>query len=180
MPAQIAAWQNFFVLIGGAAAALTGLIFVGLTLYAKAILKYPLSHHRALSSIQWLMAVVFLSAAVLVPGQPPLVLGIEVELVGMYFLLRAIGRVRLQRLVGSEARPRPRLEVVTEWMAYLVCLAAFFAAGAALMIGMPAGFYLLAIAMACVLAFNVWNAWVLIAEMTGEHTRRDGGQLASW
>jgi hypothetical protein len=34
-----AAWQNFFVMTGGAAAALSGLLFVAMSLHAKAIME---------------------------------------------------------------------------------------------------------------------------------------------
>jgi hypothetical protein len=165
MAAQIAAWQNFFITVGGAAAALTGLIFVGLSLHAKAIIAEPLAHRRALASIQWLMALVLLAVAVLVPSQPPQAFGIEVELVAIFFIIRSIGRARLQRSVKPQVRPRPREIVVMEWTTLVGCLVALSVSGVALMIGILAGFYLLAIAMICVLAMNVWNAWVLIAEM---------------
>jgi hypothetical protein len=136
------AWQNFHLMAGGAAAALTGLIFVALSLHTKAIMAHPLFRDRAFASIQSLLALVFLSGAVLVPGQPPLALGLEVELVAIYFLIRSVYAV------------------------WLLWLAALGTSGVCLMRDTPGGFYLLALSRVYMFGSNVWNAWVLIAEVS--------------
>lgn len=70
MAEDASGWQNFYLMAGGAAAVLTGLIFVALSLHTTAIMAQPLYRDRAFASIQSLLAQVFLSAAVL-PGNPP-------------------------------------------------------------------------------------------------------------
>jgi hypothetical protein len=47
------------------------------------------------------------------------------------------------------------------WLLWLVALVA---SGIALLMGAPAGFYLLALASVSWLGLSVYNAWVLIAE----------------
>jgi hypothetical protein len=160
------AWQNFHLMAGGAAAALTGLIFVALSLHTKAIMAHPLFRDRAFASIQSLLALVFLSGAVLVPGQPPLALGLEVELVAIYFLIRSVYAVWLIRVAGAEARRRPGSRWLVEWIAWLLWLAALGTSGVCLMRDTPGGFYLLALSMVYMFGSNVWNAWVLIAEVS--------------
>ncbi len=41
-------WREFYVMAGGAAAILTGLVFVALSLYAKAIMSHALYRDRAI------------------------------------------------------------------------------------------------------------------------------------
>jgi hypothetical protein len=106
MAADTSGWQNFYLMVGGAAAALTGLIFVAVSLHTNAIMAQPLHRDRAFVSIQSLLAVVFLSAAVLVPGQSNLALGLEVELVAVYFVIRTVYFARLMGSAGPQARSR--------------------------------------------------------------------------
>src|SRR5258708_15307329 len=107
MSGDAAAWQNFYLMTGGAAAALTGLIFVALSLQAKAIIGHPLFRDRALASLLSLLGGIFLSAAVLVPGQQPLALGLEVGLVAAFFTIRVTRAALLVRSVDARARRRP-------------------------------------------------------------------------
>ena len=44
-------WQNFYIMVGGAAAALTGLLFVAMSIHAKAIIAHPLLSNRAVGTL---------------------------------------------------------------------------------------------------------------------------------
>src|SRR4051812_47138080 len=140
-------WQNFDIMTGGAAAALTGLVFVSLSLHTRAIMAHPLYRDRALATIQSLLALLFLSAAVLVPNQPGWVLGLEVLLVAVWFIQRSVYAVRLHKSVDKETRRRPGSSWFLEWAAWLAWLALLVASAIAVMYSAPAGLYLLAIAM---------------------------------
>ena len=60
--------------------------------------------------------------------------------------------------------PTGPLQIVrSSWLLWLVVLGA---SGVDLILGAPGGFYLLALAMAYMFGSNVWNAWVLIAEVS--------------
>lgn len=176
MPQDTAAWQNFYLMSGGAAAALTGLIFLALSMHAKAIMAHPLFRDRAFASILSLMSQVFLSAAVLVPGQPAVALGAEVGIVALFFLIRSVwayGLIRrvdpqFRRRTGSLGQPVHGLSTLwlAEWIVWILWLVALSASAVELALGIPTGFYLLAIAMVYMFGSNVWNAWVLIAEVS--------------
>src|SRR2546423_539738 len=87
-------------------AALTGLVVVALSLHAKAIMAHPLLRDRAFAAIVALMTQVFLAAAVLVPTQSSLALGLEVGLVAAFWLARSIWAIPYIR--GNAARLRGR------------------------------------------------------------------------
>ncbi len=96
-------WQNFYVMVGGAAAALTGLILVAVSLHLRAILGHPLYRDRSFTSLQGLVTILVVAAAALVP-QSPDALGIEVLALGLYWLARFARFIRL----FTRVRPRDR------------------------------------------------------------------------
>ena len=115
MTADAVARHGFYVMAGGAAAALTGLVVVALSLHAKAIMAHALFRDRAFAAIVALMTQVFLAAAVLVPTQSSLALGLEVASSRRSGSRARCGRSRISvatpRACGAErtrtADPRP-------------------------------------------------------------------------
>jgi hypothetical protein len=168
MATDVASWQSFYLMVGGAAAALTGLVVVALSLQAKAIIGDPLFRDRALGSLQSLLGGVALSAAALVPDQPPLALGVEIGLIAAFFVGRVASAALLFRSVGARVRRRPGRRWLVEWIAWSLWLTLFVASAIEVAIEAPGGFYLLAIAMVWMLGLNVWNAWVLIEEVAAQ------------
>jgi hypothetical protein len=159
-----AGWQNFYIMAGGAAAALTGLIFLALSMQAKAIMAARLYRDRAFASIQSLISQLFLSGAVLVPAQPKVALGLEIEVIAAYFLARSVWAAGWLHAEDT-LRNRGVLIWVVEWTAWLIWLGVIITSGLTLVVGVGGGLYLLALAMLYMFASNVWNAWVLIAEV---------------
>jgi len=158
-------WQNFYIVAGGAAAALTGLLFVAMSLHAKTIVGNPVFANRAVGTLISLLTQLFLSFAVLVPGQALVALGIEVEVAAVFFLvisLRAIVRLGPRpgrSLAGS------RLRATLEIVGALAWIVLFVASGISLVAKVAGGFYLLAIVMLFMFGWNVYSAWILITEV---------------
>jgi modulator of FtsH protease len=169
---DVSGWHDFYVMAGGAAAALTGLVVVALSLHAKAIMAHPLFRDRAFAAIIALMTQVFLSGAVLVPGQPSAALGVEIGIVGLFWLARSMWAVPYIR--GNAARLRGRAheyrrsarQWVIEWTVWIAWVSALIASAAQLIAGSATGMYFLAAAMVLMFGSQVWNAWVLVAEVT--------------
>ncbi len=90
-------WSDFFVAIVGAAAALTGLIFVGVSISLAKILTVPRLTGRASQSLILLLVVLIISSLGLVP-QPICLMGMEVLVIGtaiwIIFLVLDIGMLR--------------------------------------------------------------------------------------
>ncbi|HYK97773.1 MAG TPA: hypothetical protein VEU77_05215 [Candidatus Acidoferrales bacterium] len=156
-------WANFYVMVGGASAALTGLVLVAVSLHLRAILAHPLYRDRAMASLQGLVTALILSGAVLTP-QPLAALGVEIAFIGVLWTLRYLFFVRFFRGL----RPGRRDAMwISEWALWFVWIAAFVITGALLVVGEPRALYILAASTGVGLMTVVWNAWVLLAEVSG-------------
>lgn len=64
---KLAPWHDFAVMVGGAAAALTGLIFVAVSIQLRSVAADNVLRHRATSSLVFLFTIVAAAAAMLAP-----------------------------------------------------------------------------------------------------------------
>jgi hypothetical protein len=88
------AWHDFFVGTIGVAAALTGLLFVAISINLEQILKYPQLPGRAAGTLGILVSDLVVSRITLAPGQGPRTLGIEIAAVGAIVAVQALWVVR--------------------------------------------------------------------------------------
>jgi hypothetical protein len=160
------AWEAFYVMAGGAAAVLTGLVFVAVTLHVRPIIGNVLHRDRAWSSVAILASQLIISMAVLVPAQPLRLLGIEILLIAVVWTVRTL---RVTRDLSSAMRRLERRSVSwqVEWPAWIAWLVALAGAGVALVAeNGVVGFPLLALAMVGMFSFAIWSAWVLVSEVS--------------
>ncbi len=159
-------WQNFYVMTGSAAAALTGLLFVAMTLHARAIIRHPFFVRRAVGTLVSLTTQLLIAAAVLVPGQQLFWLGIEVEVAAAFFLVLSIMNFTRSRgyVTGLTSRSRPR--ALVEVVGGSIWIGLFLATGISLIVHAGGGFYLLAAVMAFMFGWNIYTAWTLITEVS--------------
>src|SRR5712691_7272890 len=90
---DISSWHDYFVMVGCGSAALTGLIFVAMTLHLAEITSNPVHRHRARTILAGLTAVFIRCALVLMGGQSGQAVAIElagVLLVVEYILFNSI------------------------------------------------------------------------------------------
>lgn len=162
-------WHDFYVMAGGAAAALTGLLFVAMSLHSRTIIQHPLYGRRSLATLISLMTLLFIAGAVLVPGQSAVAIGVEVEALALYHLyatFRQVRRVRAPDMASlSVRRQRVELSLASIWIVL------FVASGLSLIVGTGGGFYLLAALMPFMFGWNVYVAWVLVTEVGDQETR---------
>lgn len=78
-------WTDLFVASAGASAALTGLLFVAVSVNIKDILEYAGLPMRALQTLLLLLSAVVVSLVGLIPGQSTTALGAELLAIGLVF-----------------------------------------------------------------------------------------------
>ena len=165
MAYDVSAWQNFFIVTGGAAAALAGLLFVAMSLHANRIMGNRFFSSRAIGTLTSLASQLLISGAALIPGQPLFLFGAEVEAAALFF----VALLTLQILTRGPDVP----SVAARWTHRLmetvggtIWLVLFNAAGVSLLLRAGGGLYLLAAVMFFMFAWNIYIAWILITEVS--------------
>jgi hypothetical protein len=156
-----AAWHDLYVFVGGAAAVLTGLIFVAVSLHLRPVVADRWLRGRAESSLLALMTVVLISGAVLVPGQETWALGAEIALV---VLLNHLHGIRGLVHLPASRRPASVAELLVGIAGSLLGLLA----GISLIVHWGGGLWLLLPGGALALVSSVWNAWRLMVDVAEE------------
>jgi hypothetical protein len=151
----ISSWHDYFVMVGGGSAALTGLVFVAMTLHLEEITGNPVHRHRARTILTGFTAVFIRCALVLMGGQDfrPVALEIVAVLTVVEFILytsirqamRSADRGVLWRTIGSFA-----------------CLLLEEAGAVILFFGNAWGLYIVGLGMMSSFIFMVSGAWLLL------------------
>ena len=155
-------WDNFFVATAGAAATLTGLIFVGLSISLSKILSVSTLPTRAFESLMLLLTILIISSLCLVPGQPLYLIGIEILTIGIL-----VWGVTLKLDIGILRRSEEGFKHYAKQNFLLTQLSVlpYIVAGVVLLtLGLP-GFYWLVPAFLISLIKAVSDAWVLLVEI---------------
>ena len=158
-------WHDFYVMSGGAAAALAGLLFVAMSLHARTVMSNLFYRNRAVGMLMSLTTQLLLSAAVLVPDQPVRLLGAEVAAASLFWLGVAL-RAIFAREPGAGSIPISRFRMWAEVVAGLTWNALFIVSGLSLLTEIGAGLYLLAVVMVFAFGWNIYVAWVLMTEIS--------------
>jgi hypothetical protein len=160
-----APWQNFYVMTGGAAAALTGLLFVAMSLHAKTIMSNNFYRNRAVGTLTSLATQLLLAGVVLIPGLSLTALGVLVEAAALYVLGVTIS-TGLRRGPETAAVQMTVTHRLIELVGGTTWIVLFNAAGISLLLHAGGGFYWLAAVMFFMFAWNIYIAWVLITEVS--------------
>jgi hypothetical protein len=159
-------WQNLFVAVAGASAALAGLLFVAVSINLDRILALGLPG-RAIGAITMLItmliSVLFVAILGLVPGQPRGVLAAELLAVGLVsWTILAVIKLRGLR-GGDDGQP-----TYARYLSLVLSQAAslpFLVAGASLIPQAGGGLYWLVPGIVFALLEAVLDAWVLLVEI---------------
>jgi hypothetical protein len=155
-------WSNFFIAEAGAAAALSGLLFVATAINLARILDIPHLPGRAADSLVMLIGVLVVCSFGLVPAQPPQLLAAEFIATGV-----ALWFFHTRQRLRSRGRYQPdsRWKIIVPVMLGQAATIPFVIAGAVILAGHPSGLYWLAPGVVCCFISAVWNAWVLLVEI---------------
>jgi hypothetical protein len=151
----LASWHDYFVVVGTGAAALTGLVFVAMTLHLEDIVNSPVHRHRARTILTGLTAVFIRCALVLMGSQSPQV--IAIELVGVLVVVEVV-LYRSTREALNSSDPSVLLRAVGSF----ACLVVEQAGAVILFQGVTWGLYLVGLGMMSSFYFMVSGAWLLL------------------
>jgi hypothetical protein len=156
-----AGWVTFFATEVGASAALSGLVFVALSINLRSILEKPVLVDRAAEALVLLLGPVAFGLPLLSPyGHVPLG-GIELVLTAAFGLLLTLLLIR----AWPVAKDRPRHEYVIRAALAETCVAAEIT-GAAILLAAPgaAAGWIGFGGLLCIAA-GIADAWVLLVEI---------------
>jgi modulator of FtsH protease len=157
------AWANFFLGQLGASAALTGLLFVSVSVNQARILELGRMADRGLEALVTLFLVLVVASLPLVPAQPLRLLGGEIFLAGAVTLAVNVylQRVYLQTVDPAYLRRSTQMVQFNRLAVTLIALAGL----AVLARGDDTGFYLLVPGILLSFFAAGANAWVLLIEI---------------
>ena len=154
-----AAWADFANTVAGGAAALAGLLFVGLSLNLAEVLKYPGVPARAAVTLGLTIAILLTAIFVATPGQDPHALAAEIGVVGICVAVGAW----VSGLYQRDERSRARTMYVT--LLPLVPALMLIAGAVSLWLQRGGGLYWLTDSVTTGFVAATANAWVLLVEI---------------
>jgi hypothetical protein len=166
MLAAVTSWETFAVISGGAAAGLTGLLFVAVSIRVDVIAASRELRNRAGQTLVLFVTVLFIGLLLSIPEQAYLALGLELlaldAVAGGFLLL-------LDRRAGDDAGERPTAPaaVARTLNTYSpnTITAVLLAVAAGLLIAeLHAGLFVLVLPIVAALAGGVVSAWLLLTK----------------
>jgi hypothetical protein len=169
-----AGWQNFYILVGTAAATLTGLMFVAITFGSSLVTKESSPSARAFLDPTFTHFVHILVTACVftIPSMTAPVLGVVLIVMAG---LRGTALVRVYRHMKAAQAKAGDLDL-SDWMSGIVlpaaCYLVLVATGAGFLDGDAVAFDTLATVMIAVLLVGVFGAWELMVWMAVARAER--------
>jgi hypothetical protein len=159
---SLSEWQTLLAVQAGAAATLTGLVFVAVSINLGRIIVVSGLVGRAGESILQFLQVFFLSTVALIPRQPLIALAAEILAIGFAsWIFQAVWQIRY----GRTRAGHPLSWLVPRVIMTQVAAAPFFVAGVLLLLGNPNGLYWLVPGFVFSFIAGVLSAWVLLIEI---------------
>jgi hypothetical protein len=153
-------WHDFFLGAVGASAALTGLLFVAISINLEQILKFPYLPARAAGTLGILVTALVVSSCGLAPGQSVTALGIEIALAGAAITFQAVWIS-----LGSRAEHDRAAWKLERLLTLFLPGLAFVGGGVSLLVGGGGGLYWVLVATILAFVVAAINAWVLLIEV---------------
>jgi len=160
-------WSTFATVTGGAAAGLTGLLFVAVSIRIEAIAKSQELRNRAAQTLTLFVTVLLVTSVLSIPDQSERLLGLELAAIGV---LTGVSHVILDR--RAKAGSSERQDSVTNLASILDAVAPnaitsvlLLVAGLLLAFGLHAGLDVLVVPVLAALVGGVVSAWLLLTKL---------------
>ena len=161
-------WQNFFVMVGGGAAALAGLVFIAMSINLSIITRDATHKNRAIATLTGFTAVFMICGFALIGNQNYQWIGVEwlavslvptITYIRVYIRATKIGRSSVGLSIGR-------------FIAGTTCYVTQIVGSVLLMSGYAAGLYVASVAMVLSFAFFISGAWLLIIGVYEDHAKQ--------
>lgn len=160
----MADWATFAEVSGGAAASLTGLLFVAVSIRIEVIARSEELRNRAAQTLSLFLMVLCVAIFLAIPQETHEAFGAELVVLAVVAgsALFALDRRARKSMAATDAEGRaPTIDVHAPNTATSILL---FAAGVLVLFGVHAGRYLLVVPVMTALAGGVWSAWLLMTK----------------
>lgn len=161
-------WDNFFLMVGGGAAALAGLIFVAMSINPEVIIQNSTHKNRAINMLTGFSAIFMACSFALIGHQYLEALGLEwlfLWLVATVVFIRGYV-IAIRSGMSSIGLNMPRLAGGT------MCYLGQVIGAVLLILGRSAGLYIAAVASIVLFAFLISGAWLLIIGVYDDQTKQ--------
>ena len=158
-------WHDFFITVGGGAAALTGLGVVAMSLHLDVIARDPALRHRARTVLTALAAVFVRCSLALMGGQSGRAIGAELLIV---VIPTAAGGLLSFRQIGLSAAAGATRESSLRTFSGTACYLVEIVGAALLVAGYGDGMYVAGAAMLATIPFAISGSWLLLVGSSEE------------
>jgi hypothetical protein len=153
-------WQDFAEMTGGVSGALTGLLFVAVSLNASRIAGHQGLRASAAQTLVLFIAPLVMAAALLTPGQQDWVLGAELIIIGLVTSWILLGIRRVKHTLNDD--DQLLVAIFNRSAVNVMVMLLFTASGIILACGENAGLYLLLPVTVIAQVSGVLNAWYFL------------------
>jgi hypothetical protein len=153
-------WSNFFAGELGAAAALTGLLFVAVSINLARVLQFPHLPMRAAEALLELLSVLIVTTFALIPRQSPTAYGIEIGATGLL-----VWAAHTRAMIRSRKFDRQYVGFATRFFVNQIPPLPFVIAGGVLIAGRSSGVFWIVPGILLSFAAGIFGAWVLLVEI---------------
>lgn len=157
---SLAGWTNVYLLVGGMAATLTGLLFVAVSINITEVMSdsRPDLRRNAVRTFNQFLILIEISIVMLIPHQAALTLGLSIAALGL--LSVAITAWNTRGLMPA-AGTRSRFSLVASNLLFL----GFIGCGVLVVIGGSGPLFLMLSLVIATLISSVFDAWALLVEV---------------
>ena len=163
-----AEWHDFFVVTGGGAAALAGLVFVAMSINLDVVAQDATHRGRAINMLTGFTAAFIICALALMGGQSHQAVGAE-----WFAVATVAGAIYIGNYVQAAKRGGTKAVLRPDRLAGgVTCHLAEIVGAVVLILGYVAGLYVAAVGLIVYFAFLISGAWLLLVAVHEDRSRQ--------